>query len=126
MADYTIDQLYQMADELSMKWWGVTYDGVIDLKNRRWKHVNGRFCAPLGSQKDIPPIIQMCVKRNAEHSDEEVERTLLHELVHWRLWSMGIPHQDSSRDFVREIERVGASVSGALKARRAYEKYAGK
>lgn len=124
MTSLTESRLYEMADELSLKWWGVKYDGLIELKNRRWKNINGRFCAPLASQ-DIPPIIEMCKKRNAERTEEEIKRTLLHELVHWRLFVLEIPYDDTSKEFIREAIRVGASFSQTAKAKRAYEEYIG-
>lgn len=125
MAELTEHQLYQMADELAMKWWGVKYDGLIELKNRRWKSINGRFCSPcpIPGAGDISPIIQMCKKRNAERTEKEVIGTLLHELVHWRLFATGIPHRDTDQEFVKEASRVGASFSKTRKAQQAYEKY---
>lgn len=118
-------QLYDLADKLSLKWWGVKYDGLIELKNRRWKNTRGQFIKPLKSVNDGRPIIEMCSKRNAERTAEEVEGTLLHELVHWRLWSIGLPHRDHNKEFVLEAIRVEAPISGAKNAQLAFEKYSG-
>lgn len=124
MVDISEEQLYVMADELALKWWGVKYDGIIELRNRRWKNINGRFWAPFPGNKNVLPIIEMCKKRNSQRTEEEVKGTLLHELVHWRLFSLGIPHRDTDKEFVEEAIRVGAPFSKSGKAQRAYEKYA--
>lgn len=123
MIEVSEEQLYVMADELALKWWGVKYDGIIELRNRRWKNINGRFWAPLPSNKNALPIIEMCKKRNSERTIEEVKGTLLHELVHWRLFSLGIPHRDIDPEFIKEAIRVGAPISKTRKAQRAYKKY---
>lgn len=122
---FTLQQLYALADELSMKWWNVPFDGVIELKNRRWKNINGRFLRSMheNTSFEIPAIIQMCTKRNGDRTEEEVKGTLLHELVHWRLFTLGVPHRDSDKEFVAEAIRVGAPISGAKKAQKAFEKY---
>lgn len=121
----SLQQLYEVANELSLKWWNVPYDGVIEVRNRRWKNTNGQLLAPGGLERTlcIPPIIQMCSKRNSNRTDEEIRGTLLHELVHWRLWSLGTQHYDTSRAFVKEAIRVGAPISGSKSARKAYERY---
>jgi hypothetical protein len=124
----TVDDLYQWANKLAQKYWGVDYDAIIELKNRIWKNINGRFLASRnvpGADK-IPSIIQMCTKRNSERTTVEVRLTLLHELVHWRLYTTGIPHRDTNNQFIAECFRVGASISKATRAQRAFEAYQAK
>lgn len=56
----------------------------------------------------------------------EVLDALLHELVHWYLFTQGLPFGDGDEDFVKEALRVGAPISGTREAQRAayqYKKY---
>ncbi|WP_243767358.1 hypothetical protein [Paenibacillus agricola] len=52
--------------------------------------------------------------------------TLLHELVHWRLATEGIPHRDVNDEFIAECVRVGAPISGSTSAQNAYREYQAK
>ncbi|KIL35157.1 hypothetical protein SD71_16150 [Cohnella kolymensis] len=122
--DATIQDLYRCANELANKHWGVDYTGKIELTNRKWTNRNGHFIARSPSTHE--PIIGMSRKRNAERTEEAVKGTLLHELVHWRLYTCGIPHRDVSHEFIRECLRVGAPISKAARAQRAFEDYQAK
>jgi hypothetical protein len=120
----SLTDLYQLANEISQEHWGIDYTGIIDLTNRRWKRVDGRFSAPLLSQIHVAePIIAFCSKRNAERTQEEVKGSLLHELVHWRLWSLGLPHRDTNKEFIAECLRVGAPISKSGKAQDALKRH---
>lgn len=123
----TKEELHRAADELAMKWWGVKYDGLIILSNMRWRKMDGQFWAPsirkIPNGIELSPVIRMCKKRNAERTEEEVRGVLLHELVHWRLFCLGIPHGDVDREFIEEAVRVGAPISQERKAQRAYKQY---
>jgi predicted SprT family Zn-dependent metalloprotease len=126
MCDLTVDQLMQHANELSLQHWGVEYTGMIELTNRRWKNINGRYLAMVGPEAELIPesrIIVMSRKRNAERSIEEVLGTLLHELVHWRLHSTGVNHRDGHFEFIAECLRVGAPISQSLSAQFAFKRY---
>ena len=48
---------------------------------------------------------------NARKSPVMVADNLLHELVHWRLWTLGLPCDDTDSEFIAECMRVGTSLS---------------
>lgn len=68
-------------------------------------------------------IIRMSKPKNDAHDSEWVYGNLLHELVHWRLKTKGIPFRDDDREFVKECIRVGAPFSETQKAQAAVKKY---
>jgi Zn-dependent peptidase ImmA (M78 family) len=126
MCDLTVDQLLIHANELSQKHWGVDYTGAIELTNRHWKNFNGKYICTMLDFKNPPArhkIIAMSKKRNAERTDAEVLGTLLHELVHWRLHTTGVPYRDSNPEFIKECLRVGAPISQSSSAQWAYKQY---
>lgn len=113
-------RLLTLANELARKHWGVDYTGTIELVNNKWRCFNGmyRWNNTTGLRQ-----IRMSGPRNAERTPEEVEKTLLHELVHWRLHTTGVPASDTDYEFIAECLRVGASISNARKAQDAYKRY---
>ncbi|WP_262384562.1 hypothetical protein [Paenibacillus terrae] len=65
----------------------------------------------------------MSVVVNASRSEEAVLGSLLHELVHWRLCTLGLPYDDVAYVFISECLRVGAPISHARSAREAYQRF---
>ncbi|WP_025846597.1 hypothetical protein [Brevibacillus agri] len=119
----TLDELYEAANEMCRKWWGVDYTGTIHLTDTKWRSWRGYFIRSTGD--DSLREIRMSRWVNARRTREQVLGTLLHELVHWRLFTLGLPSSDTDREFVEECARVGAPISGAVGARRAAQKYGG-
>lgn len=113
-------RLLTLANELARKHWGVDYTGTLTLVDREWRLYNGRYFWRADNSRQE---IRMSVRRNAERTPEEVERTLLHELVHWRLQTMGRPSRDTDDEFIAECLRVGASISKARAAQDAYKRF---
>lgn len=110
-------RLDSLANVLARKHWGVDYTGTIELVNRKWR-------ACLGMYVPTRCAIRMSAQTNAEYTYEEIADTLLHELVHWRLHTLGEPFCDENDEFIAECLRVGATLSNAPSAVRAYERYA--
>ncbi|ATO50976.1 hypothetical protein P4V86_15575 [Brevibacillus laterosporus] len=119
----TLCELYEVANEMCRKHWGVDYTGIIELKRRNWR----RRLACFSTRRNEPEYaaIRFCSVVNAQQTRDEVIDTLLHELVHWRLWSLGLPHRDVDPEFVRECIRVGTSFSQTTAAQRAVKLYGG-
>lgn len=113
------ERLLRRAKELAQQHWGVEYTGALRLVNRDWRAYNGYF---VRSSEGLQEIV-MSAKKNAKRSPEDVERTLLHELVHWRHYAVGIPARDTDFEFIAECLRVGASISKGALAQAAYERY---
>jgi SprT-like protein len=67
--------------------------------------------------------IRMSAPVNAENGAEETESNLLHELVHWRLFTLKLPFDDVNDEFIAECLRVGAPLSGGTREKAAYERY---
>lgn len=114
--DMSKETLQIYAHRFSMACWGVPFTGEVEIVPYDWKRKLGRFLCE-GS------VIKFSKKMNGRQTMEEVLKTLLHELVHWRLHTTGKPAGDDSREFVEEAIRVGASFSGtqaAIKAVAAY------
>lgn len=109
-------RLHSLANELARKHWGVDYAGTVTLVNYKWR-------ACLGIYDSSHCTIRMSALTNADYSEEEIADTLLHELVHWRLHSLKEPFCDEDEEFIAECLRVGASLSNAPSAVRAYERY---
>lgn len=113
-------RLLKRANELAQLHWGVEYTGTLRLLTRKWARRQASFAYRTdGSVQEI----RMSAPTNAFLSAEQIEGNLLHELVHWRLWSQGLPAGDEEPEFVAEALRVGASFSHTEKAQKAYEKY---
>lgn len=119
----TIDELYEAANEMCRKHWGVDYTGTIRLTNAKWRSWHGYFIA--SNEDDSLREIRMSRYKNAKRTGEQVLDTLLHELVHWRLFTLELPYGDDDREFVEECMRVGAPFSGTDKAQRAAKLYGG-
>lgn len=114
------ERLLKRAKELAQQHWGVEYTGTLRLLTYRWARRQAAFAFRTdGSVQEI----RMSAPTNERLTAEEVEGNLLHELVHWRLWSLGIPCGDEEREFVVEAIRVGASISHTKRARETYERY---
>ena len=117
----TVEELYQEANTLCLKHWGVPYTGKIELVNRNWRYQT----ACIEFRKSCPTYakIRMSQAVNERRTKEEILSTLLHELVHWRLRMIGKPYKDEDKEFVEEALRVGASISWSKSAREALKKY---
>nr|WP_154895197.1 hypothetical protein [Paenibacillus xylanexedens] len=114
------ERLLQRAKELAQQHWGVEYTGTLKLMARKWARREAAFAYRTdGSVQEI----RMSAATNALLTPEQVEGNLLHELVHWRLWTQELPADDSDAEFVAEAIRVGAPFSRTEKAQKAYEKY---
>lgn len=122
--DLSLEELYQIADELCLKWWNVRFEGAICLVKNKWKRMNAYF-VPVRNEDNQTFIgaITFSSIKNAQRTREEVISTLLHELVHWRMWKTGKPYEDYSPDFVKECWRVGAPFSKTKTAQRAMRLY---
>lgn len=118
---FSQQDLEKYADQFCEKHWGVKYTGTIELVNRKWKSMWG--CFMYNRADPSVQIIRMSKWLNAQRTPEEVLGTLLHELVHWRLYSQGLPSHDSTPEFVAEALRVGAHISTAKNAQEAARKY---
>lgn len=113
-------RLLALANELARKHWGVDYTGTLTLTNRYWRRMDAAFSfnSQTGRQE-----IRMSAPVNAEYGEEDTQGNLLHELVHWRLYTQGVPFGDETTEFIAECLRVGAPISGAPSAKKAYERY---
>ncbi|MGG4453160.1 hypothetical protein [Brevibacillus porteri] len=119
----TLDELYAAANEMCRKWWETEYTGTIRLTSVNWHRREA--CFAHSTNGFSVQEIRMSRKVNARFTREHVLGNLLHELVHWRLFTQGIPHTDADPEFVRECIRVGAPFSLSKKAQRAAELYGG-
>jgi hypothetical protein len=121
LSDLSHADLIAKANELSRKWWGVDYTGTIELVNRKWRRRHACFIHHR-TRKDIQ-IIRMSKPANDKRTEDEVYGSLLHELVHWRLYTLDLPCSDEDREFVEECVRVGAPFSQTQAAQFAAKKY---
>ncbi|MEV2286839.1 hypothetical protein ABND12_20070 [Paenibacillus larvae] len=120
--DMTLEELYDHANRLCRKHWAIEYTGKIELVNRDWKRRLGYFTA----YNDGTTALRFSRKVNAKMPRSDVLDALLHELVHWYLFTQGLPFGDGDEEFVKEALRVGAPISGTREAQRAayqYKKY---
>lgn len=113
-------RLLTLANELTQKHWGVDYTGGLVLFKRKWKRREACFAHKV--DRSVCEI-RMSVYKNADLPEEVVTGNLLHELVHWRLYTLDLPLDDADPEFISECLRVGAPLSGATSAQKAYEKY---
>lgn len=116
-------RLHALANELARKHWGVDYTGTITLVNYEWRSYNGKFRHKRDRNDLSLQEIRMSAITNARRTPEEVEGTLLHELVHWRLFVTGEPNSDEDYAFIVECLRVGAPISKARAAQDAYKRF---
>lgn len=116
-----LEELYKEAHTLCQKHWGVDYTGTIELVEEEWHLLN----ADIEFRKSCPTYanIRMSKPKNQKRSREDISKTLLHELVHWRLRTIGQPFRDFDKEFIQEALRVGASISMAEDAQLAFRKY---
>ncbi|TPG77705.1 hypothetical protein EEL32_22515 [Brevibacillus laterosporus] len=116
----TLDELYEAANEMCRKHWGVDYTGTI-------RYMGGYWCYQMAcyTWDDEVREIRFNRRMNSTLTREEVLDNLLHELVHWRLHTTGQPSSDVDAEFVHECIRVGASFSHEPSAQRAAQKYGG-
>lgn len=101
-------RLLALANELARRHWCVDYTGNLRLTNRDWKARSAAFAyTESGSVQEI----RMSAVVNARLSPVMIADNLLHELVHWRLWTLGLPCADTDSEFIAECMRVGTSLS---------------
>jgi hypothetical protein len=112
-------RLLALANELSRKHWGVDYTGTLTLINRYWRRKGACFTWNEDGRADI----RMSAQGNVEIGEETVAAYLLHELVHWRLYTLGLPFADEDTEFIAEALRVGAPISAAGSAKKAYDNF---
>lgn len=117
----TLDELYAEANAISRKWWGVDYSGIITLVRRGWKRRGA--CCVIYRDGSKPFEIRLSSVNNAKWSREIVIGNLTHELVHWRLYTLGQPFYDDDHEFVAECARVGAPLSRTKAAKYAEKRY---
>lgn len=120
--NFTLEELYEQANILCQKHWGVNYTGGIELVKQDWERRNGVFIYDHDTEERF---IRMSAPRNSIRAKDEVLKSLLHELVHWRLHSQNLPARDDDKEFILEAIRVGASISLTKKAQEAFLKYSG-
>ncbi|MFK4304290.1 hypothetical protein ABH892_004430 [Paenibacillus sp. RC254] len=114
-------RLFSIANELARKHWGVDYTGTLVLVNRPWR--NRWACFRSTTEDDSLREVRMSAVVNASRSEEAVIGSLLHELVHWRLCTSGLPYSDTDYGFIAECLRVGAPISRARSAQEAYQRF---
>lgn len=56
------------------------------------------------------------------HNDDEIKDILKHEMIHHKLSEKGLDASDTSEDFINEIIKHDAFVSGEPEAKKAYDK----
>ena len=112
-----LEELYAAANKFAQTHWGIPYTGKIELVNTKWKRVGAKVI--LGKT----PIIRMSKKTNERLGPDVVKQCLLHELVHWYLYTNGKPFADDAEEFVKECVRVGAPFSKTKKAQLAAAVY---
>lgn len=117
LSDVSLYELYCFAREKSMEFWGREFDIEIELVNTYWKNQNGSYIYYIQEDRSV---IRMSSKRNMYRSKEQVLSTLLHEMVHWHLHTIGLPYHDDDKEFIEEIQRVGSHISGTKKAQKAF------
>lgn len=116
-------RLHALANGLALKHWGVDYTGTLVLVNYEWRCYNGKFRYKRNRNDRSLQEVRMSAITNAGRTSEEVEGTLLHELVHWRLYTLGLPSSDVDFEFISECLRVGAPLSKAKAAQAAYKRF---
>jgi len=117
----TLAELQSAAEEMCQRWWNVSFTGEIAIVNYRWTRMRGQF--RYWRNEPGCTLIRLSSKMNDTRTREEVLGTLLHELVHWRLYTTGRPCSDRDFEFVAECLRVGAPISEATAAQHAYSRY---
>lgn len=112
----TLGGLYEIANEICQRHWGVDFVGTISLVSRDWKRKGAHY---------DPNTQEICMSklRNKRMGRDLVIGCLTHELVHWRLHTTGQPYHDTDESFVAECLRVGAPLSRTGIAQRVYERY---
>ncbi len=118
----TLDELYEAANEMCRKHWGVDYTGTIRMMPGCWRN---KMASYIWSDRTGLREIRFNSHMNRRLTREKVLGNLLHELVHWRLHTLGLPNSDCSKEFVSECVRVGAPFSGTVVAKQAAQKYGG-
>lgn len=101
-------RLLALANELARRHWGVDYTGTLRLTARNWTRKGA--CFAWNTQTGLAEI-RMSAPVNARMGADKTAGNLLHELVHWRLYSIGAKFRDDAAEFVAECLRVGAPFS---------------
>lgn len=113
-------RLLALANEMARRYWGVDYTGTLRLTARNWTRRGACFAwnNATGLQE-----IRMSAPVNERSGPDDTAGNLLHELVHWRLYTLGAKFRDDDAEFVAERLRVGAPFSQTQAAQRAYQAY---
>lgn len=122
MCDITASELYSHAERLCQLHWQEPFSGcTIEITNTKWKSCFGKFNH--NKDRSKPPKIRFSRPMNATRSKEQVLATLLHELVHLRMYKLGLPCKDTDDEFIAECLRIGAKISRKSNAQKAYMDY---
>lgn len=110
-----------IARELAYEYWGLDFDLPVII-NGRLKASGGRchshvYRAGTADQEIVPYKIEISLNTIitsymvSGELDYAIE-VLKHELTHYALWVQGIDHEETSLNFLEEINRVGAVYQG--------------
>jgi predicted SprT family Zn-dependent metalloprotease len=102
-----------LLQRLSYLHWGVEYQGNVEIVKRRWKWTRAQFVYDRKSDYMAVRVSEPLLK---EMPPSQTQGFLLHELVHWRLYTTGQPFHDTDTEFVKECLRVGAPLSQTKEA----------
>ena len=101
--------LYAYAKEQAQLHWQREFDIEIELVDRKWSATGGMYIHNTETGRNW---IRMSKVMNKARTWEQVQATLLHELVHWHMHTSGLPYRDDDVEFAMECLRVGAKISG--------------
>lgn len=116
-----LEELQTAANELCQEHWNINYTGEIKLVSQDWKWKNAHF-ETMKSNPDHQVIV-MSKKKNKRRTRGQILGSLLHELVHWRLWSLNVPFDDTDDEFIEECINVCAPFSKTQSAQKALKQY---
>ena len=108
--------LYAFAKEQAQLHWQREFDIEIELVDRKWSATGGMY---IRNTETGRKWIRMSKLMNKARTWEQVQATLLHEMVHWHMHTSGLPYHDEDVDFAMECLRVGASISRTKRAQHA-------
>lgn len=106
----TLSELNVMAKQFAKQYWNLDFNIEIRL-NGRLSRSRARFCVRSG----IFQMIEFQPSVLKYDSDENIIKTLKHEICHWALYNLKKPFRDGDEYFEKELIRIGSHSTGTTK-----------
>lgn len=107
--------MMKIAKETAKTYWGLDFNIEISI-NDRLTSSRGRYRRSINrlTGKTTKQWIEMSGHMLKYEAEENIIKTLKHEVCHWACFNLGKPHKDGDRFFESELIRIGSHATRTM------------